>query len=329
MTGFNEELIVKYLDHSISESEEVILLEWIKSSEENLEVFMACKKIYTYRKIRNFSSPVVLDQALQKFNNLTKAHQNKQKSDLLLRISKYAAILIFAVAFPYLIWLAVHNPKVKYEAIVVNSSEPVRQIMLPDGTKVWINNESTFTYPQTFGKKNREVTIIGEAFFEVKTDSLHPFIVKTGTMQVKVYGTSFNVNSNTRDSTVQTTLVTGKISINDINGNNITMLSPGHLASFNTGDRKVEIKKVNTEIYTLWRKGLIVFDKASLREITDKISDLYNVHVTINSQSKLENRINFVFRKTQPLNTVMEMLEFVAPIKYKIYDKEIYIKPLK
>lgn len=328
MSGFNEELIIRYLDNSLSESEEELLLEWLKEADENREIFLTCKKIYASRKIRHYSTPVVLDQALQRFNSRIETDQESKKPIFLLRISRYAAIFILAVAIPYFLWLTLHAPKIKYQTVVVNNLEPVQKITLPDGSQVWVNNNSSFTYPETFGDKNREVTINGEAFFEVKTDSLHPFIVKTDVMHVKVYGTSFNVNTKTSDNTIKTALVTGRVSINDIHGNNLVMLAPGQLATFSASNGNVVVAKVNTDVYTLWRKGMVVFDKATLGEITAKISELYNVHITINSSSKLENKINFVFRKTQPLDTVMEMLGFVAPIKFKIYENQIYIKAI-
>jgi ferric-dicitrate binding protein FerR (iron transport regulator) len=325
MSEFTHDLIIKYLENTLPEDDEQVLLDWIKASETNLEFFLTCKKIHALGKIRNYSEPLLISKALQTFNQRTKSFQKRQKRKVLVRFSKYAAILFFTLAIPALIWFAIHEKPIQLTTVTVDRVEPVKMILLPDGSKVWINNESSFTYPISFSQRNRKVTLDGEAFFEVKTDSLRPFIVTVNDMQVKVFGTSFNVNTNTSDSTILTTLVTGHVAISDLEGNNLTMLSPGQLASFHQRDKRIGLRQVNTDLYTSWRKGLLVFDKASLTEITDKIETVYNVNITINTQNQVQNKINFVFRKSQSIDTVMEMLKFVAPISYKKYDDQVYI----
>jgi transmembrane sensor len=325
MSEFTNELIIKYLENNLLEGDEKVLLNWIQASETNREFFLTCKKIYALGKIRHYSDPLLMNQALQTFNQRTKSIQKLQKREVLVRFSKYAALLFLILAIPALIWFAIHEKHVQLVTVTMDSVEPVKMILLPDSSKVWINNESSFTYPVSFGEKNRKVTLDGEAFFEVKTDSLRPFIVTTTAMQIKVYGTTFNVNTNTSDSTVLTTLVKGLVAIGDLEGNNIAMLSPGQLASFHKHDKKIGLRQVNTDLYTSWRKGLLVFDKASLKEITSKIEAVYNVNITINTRNQVQNKINFVFRKSQSLDTVMEMLKFVAPLRYKKYDDQVYI----
>jgi transmembrane sensor len=325
MANFNEELIIKYLENTFSDEEELLLIEWLKESEENRNIFLTCKKIYNLRNIKHYSNPAHLENALHNFDLRTQSLMKQQHAGLILRYTRYAAILFLILALPVLFWFIVREKPVQYATVTMDSYEPVKTVILPDGTKVWVNNESTLTYPLKFNKAERPVTLAGEAYFEVRTDSLHPFIVKTNDIQVRVYGTSFDVNTNTSDNTAITTLVSGRVSIRDAGGNNVAMLTPGQLASFNYQTRKVDLHQVNTDVYTLWRKGLIVFDKASLNDITAKIEQFYNVNITVNAKNPLQNKINFVFYKSQPLDTVMEMLKFVVPINFKKYNDQVYI----
>lgn len=324
MPEFNEELIVKYINNTLSEHEERILLEWLQLSDANREILLTYKKIAASGKIGYYSNPVVLDLALNKFNKRTEIVEKKAKQKFVLRLTRYAALIFLITGLAFFATRFFHKD-LKQLTVSVDKEESIKKVSLPDGTIVWINNGSSLTYPDVFNPKTRTVYLKGEAFFEVKTDSLHPFFVKTGTMFVKVYGTSFNVNTNTSDNTIKTTLVTGRVTISDSTNHNLVTLLPGQLANFNKKSQEVNVSTVNPELYISWREGLVVFDKANLASITKKIEEIYHVQITINSKKELQNKINFVFRKTHKLDTVMEMLEFVAPIDYKKFDNQIYI----
>ena len=325
MSNINSELIIKYLDNSISESDEAVLLEWLKASEENRDIFLTCKKIFALGKVKHYSDHLHLNLALQSVNDRIHSGQRIKRLEFVYKVSKYAAVFLLILAIPAFLWFISREKPVEFATASVDSIEPVKTLILPDGSKVWINNRSSVTYPLSFTKKEREITLDGEAYFEVKTDSMHPFIVKTYNMQVRVYGTSFNVNTHTEDNSVKTTLVSGHIGIRDAAGHNLAMVSPGQMASFNIKNKKIELYQVNTDLYTRWRKGFEVFDKASLTEITSKIEELYNVNIIINTSNPVQNKINFVFQRSQPLDTVLDMLKFVIPINYKIYNDQVYI----
>lgn len=325
MPDFTGELIIKYLDNSITETEEKQLLEWLQASEENREMFLTCKKIYSLGKIRHYSNRIQLESALEKVTKQTENIRKNKSRQIYIRISKYAAILVFILVIPSLLWFVFRTKPQQYQTIEISENEPVKSIVLPDGSKVWINNNSSFAYPESFSQNKREVSLEGEAFFQVKTDSLHPFIVKTNGMQVRVYGTTFNINTRGQRNLIETTLVSGKVGIGDTEGNTLATLSPGQLASFDQVKRKVRLTEVNTDLYTSWHKGLFIFDKASLTDITRKIEEVYNVRVTVNTTKPLNNKANFVFRKNQPVDTVLEMLKFVLPVDYKKYNDQIYI----
>lgn len=325
MPDFNKEIIIKYFDNSLSIEEEEILLQWLQRSEENRKFFLQYKKMYAFGRIKHYSNPHIIENALNKFTRQTEIIQKQKTRRIRVQFLKYAAIFIFLFSVSYITWRIAIPEKVKYNTVIVDQRGAIKEFTLPDGTIVWLNNGSTFIYPSTFSSSFRTVTLSGEAYFKVKSDSAHPFIVKTSSMQVRVLGTSFNLKTDNKDNTIKTTLETGKVTINDLKGKSLISMLPGQMASYNIHNGAIEILNVNTDIYTLWRKGLIILDKASLNEIAEKIESIYNVNIAINSQHKLPNKINFVFQKTQSIDTVMRMLEYVVPIKYKTYDNQILI----
>jgi hypothetical protein len=107
MSEFTNELIIKYLENNLLEGDEKVLLNWIQASETNREFFLTCKKIYALGKIRHYSDPLLMNQALQTFNQRTKSTQKLQKRELMVRFSKYAALLFLILAIPALYGLPV------------------------------------------------------------------------------------------------------------------------------------------------------------------------------------------------------------------------------
>jgi len=328
MLSFNEEFIIKYIEKGCTTEEVESLLDWILLSDENKEHFLTIKKLYNLKKINHFSQPLQLESALKKFNQQIEDNQKEQKRTFILRFTKYAALVMLLIGIPFLFWLKmnknVEQSPVLYTVNVARSS-PVKVVILPDGTKVWLNSGSSFQYPVAFSKTERNVKLKGEAFFEVRTDSLHPFIVQANSLRVKVYGTSFNINTDTYDRTLETTLVTGCVAVQNSSGKNLAVLHPDQMATYNNQTRTIEIDRVNAKLYTSWRLGLIMFEKAGIKEITNKLQEFYQVNIIINRGRKIDNKYNFVFRNTQSIDQVMEMLKFVTPINYKKYDNTIYI----
>ena len=151
------------------------------------------------------------------------------------------------------------------------------QLVLPDQTKVWLNNASTLRYPTSFSGSAREVTLTGEAYFEVAKSS-KPFTLKLKGLSVDVLGTSFNVMSYDDEPSVRTTLLTGKISISA--SGQQTILSPGQQAILDTGTGKVNVvSDVDPDDAIAWKRGYFNFKHATIRDILRQLSRWYDVDV--------------------------------------------------
>ena len=328
MLSFNEEFIIKYIEKNCTTEEVESLLEWILLSDENKVQYLTIKKLYNLKKINHFSQPLQLENALIKFNQQVDDTKKEQKRRYIIRFSKYAALLLLLIGIPVLFWLIRFNYNVQFEkfyTVNLAKNSPVKVVLLSDGSKVWLNSGSFFQYPAKFNKKERHVKLKGEAYFEVKSDTHHPFIVQADDLKVKVYGTSFNINTDTYDRTIKTTLVSGCVAIQSLKGKNLALLYPDQMAIYNSQNKNIEIDRVNTNLYTSWRLGMILFETATLKEITNKLQDFYQVNIIINKGFKFDKKYNFVFRNNQSIDQVMQMLKFVTPINYKKYDNTIYI----
>jgi transmembrane sensor len=329
MNDMNEEIIIKYLQGQCSPAEEDLFLKWLKESSENKKFFYEQKALLNYRKVKHFGTDEQINQAAARFRSNVLLAESRRKKQVYLRFLRYAAVLVFLLAVPAILYKANYfSSDSKLITISIAQTDSSKFVLLSDGSSVWLNSNSSLTYPETFANGERNVQLAGEAYFEVSHDSLHPFKVQTQNIQVKVLGTSFNVRSYSSETNTETTLVEGKVLIQNEQGNSLATLAPGQMADYDKTSQYLAVRAVDPNGYTAWRHGLIVFTNAGLNDITEKLSELYQVYFIINGASAQHTTYNFSFRKGQSLDKVLEMLSFIAPIKYNVQGKEIFITVL-
>ncbi|MGN6435633.1 MAG: FecR family protein [Agriterribacter sp.] len=178
-------------------------------------------------------------------------------------------------------------------------------IILSDGSKVWLNSGSKLTYPAIFTGSKREVNIIGEALFEVKRDTKKPFIVKKGSTQVKVLGTVFNVKAYAESKAVEVTLVKGKVIVQDSETNRSTTLSAGQQAK--VGNSFDVVKAPDVEAAVAWKNETFIFNNQSIEEIGHTLSRWYNVEVEFKN-NHLNDLFSGIISREASLNETVEML---------------------
>jgi transmembrane sensor len=165
------------------------------------------------------------------------------------------------------------------KTIVVTTSENQKnlEIALPDGSTVILNRNTELTYRADFEKSERNVTLSGEAFFEITPDAEKPFIVDAGKASVKVVGTSFNIMTNNSDSAVEVYVETGKVLLSDINGTRNIMLDPGYVGTMDSG---ISGKQLNeNQNYMSWKTGVLVYNGQTLDVVFRDLKRVYNMDI--------------------------------------------------
>lgn len=192
------------------------------------------------------------------------------------------------------------------------------KVVLPDGTKVWLNASSYLRFPENFNGGERRVELKGEAYFEVAHLPAKPFIVAFNDTQVKVFGTHFNINTYGKTST--TTLLEGSVSVTD--GKGEKFLKPGQEAFVNSGEISVQ----QTEVYKsiAWKEGVFYFKEDQIKDVLEQIARWYDVQIAyeghVNTQS-----ITGSIRRQATLNQVLEMLSTVTHAKFNLKDKTVTV----
>lgn len=180
------------------------------------------------------------------------------------------------------------------------------QLVLADGSKVWLNAASSLRFPTAFKGADRTVELSGEGYFEVSHDAAKPFHVKVNNMDVKVLGTHFNINGYNDEPTIKTTLLEGKVIVTE--GNKYVNLNPGQQAVVNEGQNIRIVHNVDLDAVVAWKNGQIYFEGADVAEIMKQISRWYNVDAGYNGNPQLAHLSGKVSRNLN-LSEVIKVLE--------------------
>jgi hypothetical protein len=204
------------------------------------------------------------------------------------------------------------------------------ELQLSDGTIVHLNSGTTLKYPVKFiAGENRQVFLDGEAFFDVAKDKKHPFVVNADRLNVRVLGTHFNVSSYPEDDLADVVLVEGSVGMynasEQFNADKNTILKPGYKGSFNKNNSRINTKEVNTDMYTSWMNGGLMFRDMSFNNICKKLERRYDV-IIINKNNKLANeKFNASFGD-KPIEKVLTYFKDVYGFDYTTKNNVITIK---
>lgn len=228
----------------------------------------------------------------------------------------------------------VYEPQKEEEKITIQNNHLVipkgktYQLLLSDGTRIWLNSETEITYPTRFVGNKREITLIGEAFFEVAKNKEKPFIVNANGMEVKVLGTSFNVSCYTADKTISTTLIEGSVSVKTENKKTVT-ITPSEQFTYNRDNAKTDIRIVNTELFTSWINGEYIFKDTALEEIVKKLQRWYDFSVNYEDESLKNNRYSLIVDRNTDIDHLLEVISYTSDIKLERTNNIINIKKIK
>jgi hypothetical protein len=196
-------------------------------------------------------------------------------------------------------------------------------IVLSDGTKVYLNAASSLKFPNTFKGSDRAVILTGEAFFEVAKNKQKPFIVNANGMEIKVLGTHFNVMAYDDEKNIQTTLVEGAVELKGKNAK--ALLKPGEQGSFSNQDNRINVMPVDVNIATAWKNGYFVFNNSSLQEVMRQLARWYDLKIVYDGQVP-ESEFNGRIKRNSSLKKVLQVLQS-SNVDFSLTGNTLTIKP--
>jgi ferric-dicitrate binding protein FerR (iron transport regulator) len=241
-------------------------------------------------------------------------------------VAAAAAIVILMLSADWIMRQQPAERQVTKNDIAIHSGNKVKYLVLPDGSKIWLNSHSTLTYNSTsFNDKERALQLSGEAYFEVTGNASTPFTVASGNITTKVLGTEFNVQTYTDDPGIEVTLVKGSVVVQDLKNDSARRLLPQQQLYYSkAGDRwdVVTFKKNPAET---WVFGNLSFKETPLQEVLEDIGHHYNVRVTLDKQIAGNKKVTATIAGDSRLEDAIRTVLFVHDLQYSISGNSVHI----
>ncbi len=322
-------LMIRYLEKTCTPGERECFLNWLHSSKENEKQFYEMKELYDSRlrlSDQDKMNSEIWDHLYDRITYLD-TPLNQEDTPFLKRIPewvKYAAAIVIMAGLSYLYvdYSRTQQPELATKQMEIHNTKGVYLITLPDSTKVWLHGGTTITYPEQFTTSVREISLDGEAYFQVESDKKHPFIIHTELGQIQATGTEFNVTAYSIDSTAITTLVSGTVDILVDNEKNPVAMKPNQ-QSIIYRDSKVRVQKIDPELFTDWKDGIYRFKNEPLERIALQLEKMFGIKISIPSEKLRKAHFNGMFTEDHSLKEVFEIINISSPLTYKINGKNV------
>lgn len=323
-----DHIILKYLYKTISPQEEKRLLEWLEEKEENRRYFRSLKDIHDLGQFENMLAASKTDQQWSRFRK--EVNHKKQGKSLfsrqLLSFARYAAVFLLGlICFGTVLFISrTEGETPTWETVIETGIGERSKITLPDGSGIWINSCSAISYNNTYGEKERSVRLKGEAYFEVNTDTVKPFLVHADIFTYRVTGTSFNVYSFDNENEVSIALLEGGVTIEF--GNTAEKLSPGEAFTYNKTSGEHKRSAIDVNRLSSWRNGELIFENMTFEELAKRLERSFNVQFAFENEKVKKESLGGSFHNYESLETIMKVISSGVLIKYEIKEDIVYIR---
>lgn len=357
------EILIRVFNGEASIEERKKLIQWLEDDPEHSKAFKQSESMWLATGIINNSDHFDYEAAYDQFLAKTKESVSPQKGGIIRFLNKniyrYAAILLVPLLISTYYYYKLREIGTVSDNLieVITPKGGKTQIVLSDGTKVWLNSESKLVYPGTFKGAKREVKLEGEGYFAVAKDKEHPFIVKTTDIDVRAVGTEFNVKCYPNEGTIETTLIEGCVVVEKNkqkgNGQEPIVLNKNGRATFikNEGEvmltekekEKINVseneplttmsaikeqlivsEKVNTDPFTAWKSNKLLFDNEAFEVIAYKLERRYGCKILFQDKSVQKYRFSGRFDEIS-IDQALKALQYASSFKYKIDNDTVRI----
>lgn len=302
-----DEKLAKYFLGNLTQAETSELFQQLHSDESLKAEYIRLQNTYALSHVSELSKNV--EEGKRGFNAFNHRLQIKKRRKLFRTALQYAAVAIVLIASTFFITQIFTENKTlgALNTLYVPAGQRA-QLTLQDGTSVWLNAQSTLKYPSNFSKKNREVEVIGEAFFDVAKDAKRPFIVSTQQVEMMVLGTQFNVYSYADAGYIQTDLVEGSLKVYTKQAPQASVtLKPNENATVKHG--QITVGQIESADHFLWKEGIYTFNNERLLDIIEKLQLYYDVKIIVKDPDIFNVRYTGKFRQRDGIDEILKIIQ--------------------
>lgn len=307
----NHDILQRYIEGNCTQQEKEDVSTWLDADEKHMEEFLLLRNIYdaSIWTDSNFMQRKDDEQIFEK------KRYNTRRIHLLKEVAKYAAIFLLALGCYHLFLSPESDTTANTTLQTIYTPEGQRaEIVLSDGTKVWLNANSSLTFPDQFAKADRTVKLDGEAYFEVTHDDTKKFIVQTGLYQVKVHGTEFNVDAYSSSNNFETALIKGTVEVISNSTNESIMLAPNNKVY--AENNKLILSNIETQDQFLWKKGILYFENQNVEGLLKKLELYYDVKIEVKNKEILQHQYTGKFWTKDGIEHALKVLQLRHNFKY-------------
>lgn len=332
----NDELLIKYIQQTCSESEREQVRLWLAEETDHHRLF-ELEELYALKTQMRYARPARSEQAYERLlhrlhaqtpetNNRTIASVHLQPTSWKTLFSYAAVVSILCLLSANLIFLAQGEETAgteAYNTIRVPKGQRV-SVTLSDGTNVWLNAESQFSYPSQFKGDRRQVHLQGEAYFDVTPDRKHPFMVQLPSLNIKVLGTQFNAKAYPNEDHC-ITLRQGSVEVSTPNGKHLQKMLPKDQIYYRKSGKWEHRTQTNAAEASDWINGGLRIDNLPLHEFLPDLERHYDVEIHIQDAAIQDIPFTCHFKNGVDIKEALELLKATKQIDYIIDMKDIYL----
>ncbi len=311
-------LLGKYLSGESNNEETILIQRWIESSNKNKILFENIQSDWNKINLAKNMKEVDVDNAwenlkqriLQEEPEVIPMRELRQENKLtiyLYRTLQIAASILIVIGMSFGIYKIFSDSGISDNTIIKSGSDNTSSLILPDGSKVYLNSNTIIKYPERFGKDSRNIYLKGEAYFDVTGNPDKPFVVNTNNALIKVLGTSFNINTKTANNKLEVFVESGNVQLSQKSNNeNNILIEPGYIGVLSGNTL---IKSKNNDInYLAWKTRYLIFRDTKLGIVAEKIESVYNTSIKFNNKEIADCPLTATFNNAS-LDSILNVIE--------------------
>lgn len=330
-----DKLLIRFLSRQCSPEDEKEISEWIRSDKANAEWLFEIERIWSLKDELHFSDQKEIEAAFHQFKiNQQPAEAAEQDETFEGKVSsmfsgwvKYAAAAIIIALLSVNVYDIVKDRPIATNTIEVPKGHRVA-ITLSDGTKAWLNSDSRLTYPSEFSKRDRSITLDGEAYFEVTTDPGRPFIINSSDLKVKVLGTKFNMKAYKNEGS-SVILKEGKVEVSAKSQDKAIILYPNQQINYSKQDGLQLVNNADVQSAESWLKGELSFVGEPLLNIVKSLERKFDTPIFIADESLKQELFTCRVQQDASLKQILNLLESTRKLNYSMEKEKIIITKIK
>ncbi len=302
----DKKILNKYIEGNASQEEKEAVQLWLETDEKNWKEFMSLRTLY--------------DIALGHLSEEQAKKITLQRRNVVADFLKIAAAILITFLCTY------YYMRPQQEEPLVVDVKPMMQTLhvpagqraeltLTDGTKVWLNSLTTFTFPDRFTETKRDVYLDGEGYFDIAPDEEKPFNVNTHNYVIKALGTEFNVLAYSKVNSFETSLIDGSVEVTSYDNRQNVLLAPGDKVY--RDKNSLQTSSIQHYDYFLWKKGIISFDHERVGNMLKKLELYYDIRIENRNKSILDMRYTGKFRTKDGIEHALKVLQIPTGLHYQ------------